>query len=518
MQWRAPSGERLAVVAAMAAAVVGLAYRLHEFGRYGFWNDEAWVALSTRIHDPGQLRLAVACSPALWTVLLRPLALLPHPEVALRLLPLACSLATLGLAWHLGRRLGGHALGGALAVLLVALDPTSIRYAKELKQYSAEALLLLTTLALAVDAVGDGRRVGPLAALLVVGLGVSNAQLFVSPAVLGGVLLGAIVGRDRRLAWRIVTTGAIVGAASVAFYVVVVGPWRSESLQAFWTGDYLPAHDVRATATRAWAGLQAVLAPGLGPQAGWIALLAMGVMLVVPAGRMVATVLVLLVVELVVLARLALVPFGVPRLALFWTTAVLVVVGAALARLVVAVGWRWRLWPVAALVLAAGLASILRGRPWMQMASVASPEDVGPLIRRMERHRRADDVILVYERTLYTYAYYAARTPVLVPFPPSSVGFMPLFDDPALGVVTPETVRGALDRAPPGARRVWFVGSRFRSGDASAIRGVLASRGTIERERRRPGGLLLRATLRSVARQAETSGRVRARSVRATSG
>jgi hypothetical protein len=487
--------QRLAIAGGVIAALVGLGYRLHDFGRYGFWNDEAWVALSTRIDDAAQLRLAVACSPALWTLLLRPLAVLPDPEVSLRLLPLACSLATLWLAWRLGGRLGGHALGGTLAVLLVALDPTSIQYAKELKQYSAEALLTLAALAVVVDVACDGRGLVALTALLVVGLGLSNAQLFVSPAVLGGLLVCAVVARDRRLALRVAVGGAIVAAVSAAFYVGVVRAWRSDALQAFWAGSYLPSHDVRATAARAWTGLQAVLGPGLGPHARWIALGATVLLLGTRAGRPVATVLVFLVLELVVLARLELVPFGVPRISLFWSTAVLVVIGAAAARIVVALAQRPVLRPVAALALVALLAIILRERPWSRMADVEFPEDVGRLIRRMERQRRAEDLVLVYDRSMYTYGYYATRAPMLMPFPPSSVGFMPLFDDSALHVVSAATVPGVLDRAPTGAR-VWFVGSRFRGRDASTVRRTLASRGTIEIDRRRPNAMLLRATLR----------------------
>jgi hypothetical protein len=32
-----------------ALAIVGVVVRLRDFGRYGFWNDEPWVALSTRV-------------------------------------------------------------------------------------------------------------------------------------------------------------------------------------------------------------------------------------------------------------------------------------------------------------------------------------------------------------------------------------------------------------------------------------------------------------------------------------
>ena len=148
------------------------------------------------------------------------------------------------------------------------------------------------------------------------------------------------------------------------------------------------------------------------------------------------------------------------------------------------------------MVLAAGLALMLRGRPWVEMAAVDLPEDVGRLVRRMERRRRPDDLVLLYGRSLYTYGYYARRTPALMPFPPSSVGFLPIFDDSALLVVTAETVSRVLDGVTPGARRVWFVGSRFRGNDATVIAAALAARWRIDVRRRRPNALLLRASRR----------------------
>jgi len=38
---------------ACAVALGGVAARLDGFGRYGLWNDEAWVALATRVEGCG---------------------------------------------------------------------------------------------------------------------------------------------------------------------------------------------------------------------------------------------------------------------------------------------------------------------------------------------------------------------------------------------------------------------------------------------------------------------------------
>src|SRR4030095_4641077 len=81
--------DRALRLAACAVALAGAALRLTGFGQHGFWNDEAWVAVSTRGEGLGQFLLALGVTPIAWAALLRPLALLPGPpEVMLRLLPL----------------------------------------------------------------------------------------------------------------------------------------------------------------------------------------------------------------------------------------------------------------------------------------------------------------------------------------------------------------------------------------------------------------------------------------------
>ena len=95
--------------AACVVGLVGVVLRIATVGRPGFWNDEAWVALSTRVSGVAQFLLSLSVTPVLWAALLRPLALLPlPPEISLRLLPFAFGVATLWLAWRLGWRLVDH--------------------------------------------------------------------------------------------------------------------------------------------------------------------------------------------------------------------------------------------------------------------------------------------------------------------------------------------------------------------------------------------------------------------------
>src|SRR5215467_11307646 len=83
---------------ALAIGLVGVVLRLWGFGAYGFWNDEAWVAISTRVTGVGQTLLALSATPLGWGLLLRPLALADPPEVSLRSLALVFGMATMWLA------------------------------------------------------------------------------------------------------------------------------------------------------------------------------------------------------------------------------------------------------------------------------------------------------------------------------------------------------------------------------------------------------------------------------------
>src|SRR5262249_39197258 len=139
--------------AACVVGLVGVALRVFSLGRPGFWADEAWVAISTRVSGVEQFLVSLSHGPFRWVALLRPPALLPlPPEVALRLLPLGFGIATLWLAWRLGGRLAGNLLGALLGLAVVAVDPVSVVWAQQLKPYTAEAALAVLAF-LAADAV-----------------------------------------------------------------------------------------------------------------------------------------------------------------------------------------------------------------------------------------------------------------------------------------------------------------------------------------------------------------------------
>src|SRR5262245_12541171 len=269
-------------LAACVAAVGGAAFRLAGFGRYGVWNDEAWVAIATRVEGLQQFRLALGVTPMAWSALLLPLASVPAPpEVTLRLLPLGFGLATLWLAWRLGSRLAGHALGGLAAVVLVSFDPTGIAWSQQLKHYTAEAALALWAF-LAADAVvrrGCTRDVAMLTLVLTLGVAVSNAQLLVAPPLVAALFGEALVRRDRAMLGRIALAGALVGLWGLVWFRLVIQPWVTPALREFWRGHYAPLDSASALGAFVYRSAARVLTPGLGSDGVVLALGAVAVLL-----------------------------------------------------------------------------------------------------------------------------------------------------------------------------------------------------------------------------------------------
>jgi hypothetical protein len=365
--------------AAWAAALVGAAFRLAGFGRHGFWNDEAWVAIASRVEGVQQFLLALGVTPITWGAMLLPLAGAPAPpEVALRLLPLGFGLATLWLAWRLGARLAGHALGGLGALVLVAFDPTGIAWSQQLKHYTAEAALALWAF-LAADAVvrrGRNADFAVLALVLTLGVTVSIAQLLLAPPLVAALLGESLMRPDRALLGRIALAGSAVALWDLAWFTLVIHPWVTPALREFWRGHYAPLDSASALGAFVCRSGARLLAPALGSDGVLLALGALAVLLTTHRARWAAVAMVLLVVELAAISGAGMFPLDVPRTALFATTLLLVATGAAAALLV---AWSWTrpsLRPLAVTVAVAFVLVVARGH-WPPLSERVPPRTSG---------------------------------------------------------------------------------------------------------------------------------------------
>jgi hypothetical protein len=486
-RWRA-----LGYAVACAIALAALVYRVQDLGRYGFWNDEAWVALATRVAGFSQFRLSLGPTPILWAAALVPLARLGMAaEVTLRLLPLLFSVLTLWAAYRTGTHRAGL-VGGTFALAAIGFDPASIQYAKLLKHYGAEAFLGLLAFDAAAAFARDHRthHLVRLCLTLTLGLGFANTQLFVAPPLFAALLADTLVAdRDWRRARTIALAGAGIALFDVAWVQGLVAPHLNAALTEYWADAYVPTSIDRAVPFVLHA-LGRMATPTWGPFGLGVVLVTLVVATAVsPEVRLTGVGIGLLLVELAVLSARRLVPFEAPRVMLFALTLLNVHLATGLA---LALETAWRrvpLRPLAVLVLAVVVADLARGHDWTTLGRAAQIEDLGPLVRTVEDERRPDDGVLLYQRSVFVWAYYQTPTPVLVPAP-NSVGYAPRLDDPRIVLVQGADATRAVARVSIHPR-IWFLGSRFREGDEVVIRRALATRGRVVREVTRPRALLL---------------------------
>lgn len=133
---RRPRGTRPLLVAGVAAILLAGAV-LRFLAPRDLWLDEALSVDIARL-PPGQLLDALRRdgSPPLWYLLLHYwIAAFGDSSAAVRASTAVTSLATLPLAWLLGRRLLGPR-GGLATLLLLAAAPFAVRYASEARMYS----------------------------------------------------------------------------------------------------------------------------------------------------------------------------------------------------------------------------------------------------------------------------------------------------------------------------------------------------------------------------------------------
>jgi len=480
------------IITALLLAAVGVAMRASDLGASGFANDEAWVALCTRVQGVQQFWLSIVMTPVGWATLLKGVSLVHTSEIALRTVPFLFGCAVLWIAYRAGARFAGHPLGGVLAVAAVAFDPLATAYAKVLKQYTAETFFCILTLDRA--AVFAERRTPralvQLAVVCALALAFSNAQLLVVPAVFAALLFDTLVRRDAVTLRRVLVAGAAVGVWTAGYYFLLIAPRLPDATDPYWASqEYLP---IAWRAARAgWTRLSWALRPALGPVASIVALLALAAGCLASRQRVVASALLLLLLEIVALSMAGVMPVSQPRILQFLTTS-LAAFGAAAVAGVVVRAWSRPLLGVAATVALAVLArDFVNAHAWRRAFRTLFAEDAGPLVRLVESERQAGDVVLLHSKTLFIYAYYQRAVPVLRPARAVSTGFLPVFTDPNLVVVTEATLPAALTAARGSHPRGWLLASRQRREDELRLRSKLEDAGAIVRDESRPGAVLL---------------------------
>ena len=146
--------------------VAGAVVRFATLDAQSLWYDEAVTAQLLRM-DLGAMLGAIPASEStpplyyalawLWT------QVCGTGEVGLRSLSALCGTATIGVAWALGRRLGGE-WAGLAAAALVACNPMLVWFGQEARAYALLTLLAALSALLWLRALEEPRRAGRLVA------------------------------------------------------------------------------------------------------------------------------------------------------------------------------------------------------------------------------------------------------------------------------------------------------------------------------------------------------------------
>ena len=149
----------------VAIALLAFALRYYRIGEAGYWQDEAYTLryLTYFMWHILDLRVpAIESVPPLYFVLATPWSWLTGlSELALRFFSLAFGLLSVPLLYQIGRRLAGARVG-ALAALILALNPFNIWYSRDARFYSMAVFLALLSFVLFLDLLDrrprEGRR------------------------------------------------------------------------------------------------------------------------------------------------------------------------------------------------------------------------------------------------------------------------------------------------------------------------------------------------------------------------
>lgn len=229
--------------------VLGVTLRLLRYGlNFPLWNDEAYLALNILERDfaglTRPLDYAQVC-PLLFLWMEKAVCLaIGFSEWSLRILPAIASIASLFLFRHVaGRLLKGVSLAIAVAILAIGYSP--IRYAGEVKPYATDLLASLGLIALAVEWLRSQRAgfLWGLAALGPLAIAISNPAIFVAAGV--GLVLAANVVKTRSAG--AIAALAVFGLGSLATFLILLrwinGPQSDHVMswmRLYWANAFPP--------------------------------------------------------------------------------------------------------------------------------------------------------------------------------------------------------------------------------------------------------------------------------------
>jgi hypothetical protein len=480
--------------------VLGLGVLIvHDVGymlRQPFWNDEAWVAVTTRF-PLSQLPETTSSTPIGWSFLVRVFTV--GASESSRLVPLAFAGLAVVAAYWLARGLdwrgwAEQVAAGILAGLGVLLVPAML-VRDDLKQYTADACVALLILALTSRVERDWSR----RALAALSVAVWGGMLFSDVAAFTGIAAFAAICLVQlwRRAWRRLVEAVVAGAGTAVLMLAVYEAFDARAANAlgastYWDGYYVPLgkglHPAWAFVTKMVGHLRVDF--GLGP--AWLALpLVLAGLVTIFRLKRPATALtaIVLLPEMIVLSALKVYPFGDLRTST-WLIAVTVSVAAVGVAGICALIRGWLRggapgWVAAGLVAAVAVAGFaVSAAPYVRSHPIPN-EDVRDQATYVAAHEATGDVILVNLNSNWGFAYYwphgqpARRLTTVV-----KQGYEAYFPDQPRIVVAPNrdvagvtaALREAISLIRPGScERIWLVRSHVDPAEQAAWTTALAA-------------------------------------------
>lgn len=473
----------------LATAAGLLVFVVHDVGyllRTPYWLDEGWVVVSTRV-PLSSLRHALGPTPALWALLIR------VQEIGglqrQRIVPLVFAGLAVAMGYALLRVLGhGRLVALVFGAGTVLLAPSMLARG-DLKQYTADAFVLLGLLVLVarLDREWSRRGVLALGAAAALAPGVSSAALFTATAAMVAVALAVVGGRHWERLRALAAAVAITVAGYLFWLLVFLLPNVNTALTDYWRPfypprsasgvyDYLRAHEATATT-------------GIGVAQGWVAavLLVVGIAVLLVRRRIATALLVPVAAAGALLAGLLhLSPFLDARTSTWLFVGADVVMAIGLAGLARGLVRRSRLvgGPIAlAVLLVPAVAFAHLAWPGLRATGLIPDEDVRAPEQYVAAHRGPADVVVVDRGASYAWAYYAGLDVTPAASAVNATGFDVAFAPSSRVLVIPpaglDAVQSTLRRAESmtaghAGATIWIVRNHLPAQEAAAWPTVIA--------------------------------------------
>ncbi len=224
---------------------VGVLCRVAQYlSNQSFWIDEAMIVLNVRSKSAIELLGKLdhnQAAPPLFLLAERALnSLFGGSELSLRLLPLACSIATLLILAKLARRLCAPPWA-LFALALLCLSDRIIWHASEVKPYTGDVLSAVILMLAAVGGAPDGDPIRKMVALTLLAIPLtwfSYPAIFVFGAA-SLALLPALRRRGVRGIAVWIIGNALVAAAFLLLLKLSIQPQHTDNLALYWADDFL---------------------------------------------------------------------------------------------------------------------------------------------------------------------------------------------------------------------------------------------------------------------------------------